>query len=80
MINKGQTFVFLRLPVHYPVHKASSEGSTLKGSTLKGKNLLPKGSKFFPVKVDPFSEEMQNNFIRVVTLESVSLLLTCWAF
>ena len=27
-----------------------------KGSTLKGKNLLPKGSKFFPFRVDPFSE------------------------
>ena len=26
-----------------------------KGSALKGKNLLPKGSKFFPFRVDPFS-------------------------
>ena len=25
-------------------------------STLKGKNLLPKESKFFPFRVDPFSE------------------------
>ena len=28
-----------------------------KGSTLKGKNLLPQGNKFFPFRVDPFSEE-----------------------
>ena len=27
-----------------------------KGSTLTGKNLLPMGSKFFPVRVDPLSE------------------------
>ena len=27
-----------------------------KGFTLKGKNLLPKGSKFFPFRVNPFSE------------------------
>ena len=26
------------------------------GSYQKGKNLLPRGSKFFPFKVDPFSE------------------------
>ena len=30
-----------------------------KGSTLKGKNLLPFGSKFFPFRVDPFSEGRQ---------------------
>ena len=29
-----------------------------KGSTLKGKNLLPPGNKFFPFRVDPFSEEV----------------------
>ena len=29
--------------------------SVLLGSTLKGKNLLPR-SKFFPVRLDPFSE------------------------
>ena len=27
-----------------------------KGSIQKGKNLLPKGSKFFPFRVNPFSE------------------------
>ena len=27
-----------------------------KGSTLKEKNLLPMGSKFFPIRVDLFSE------------------------
>ena len=37
-------------PIRFPVHNFPSE----KGSTciLKGKNLLPKGSKFFPYRVD----------------------------
>ena len=34
------------------VHEAPSE----KGSTIKGKELAPKGSKFFSLRVDPFSE------------------------
>ena len=41
-----------------------------KVSTLKGKNLLP-GSKFFPFRVDPFSEWKQKHFDRVATPESV---------
>ena len=34
-------------------------------STLKGKNLLPLGSRFFPFRVDPFSEERRNQFDKV---------------
>ena len=33
-----------------------------KWSALKGKNLLPRGSKFFPFRVDPFSERKQTPF------------------
>ena len=37
--------------------KASKEGSTLKGKNLlPWKEFAPKGSKFFPFIVDPFSE------------------------
>ena len=36
--------------------------SSVKGSSLKGKNLLPLGSKFFPFRVDPFSEQKQKQF------------------
>ena len=36
--------------VCFPGYQAFSEN----GTTLKGKNLLPKGSKFFPFRVDPF--------------------------
>ena len=50
----------------------SSQVPFLKGSTLKGKNLLPLGSKFFPFRVDLFSEGSKNYFGRVVSLESVS--------
>ena len=28
------------------------------GSILKEKNLLPRGSKFFPFRVDPFQKEL----------------------
>ena len=42
-------------------HQVSSE----KGSTLKGKNLVPPGSKFFPFRIDPFSEGNKNDFDRV---------------
>ena len=35
----------------FPIHQVHSE----KGSILNGKNmLLPKGSKLFPFRVDPF--------------------------
>ena len=33
-----------------------SQVPSKKSSTLKGKNLLPRGSKFSPFRVDPFSE------------------------
>ena len=46
-----------------------------KGSTLKGKNLLPR-SKFFPFRVDLFSEGRQNESDRVTALENVSVLFT----
>ena len=29
-------------------------------STLKGKNLLPRGAKFFPFRVDPFRREQDD--------------------
>ena len=48
-----------------------------KGSTLKGKNLLPRGailgSKFFPFRVDPFSEGRIKTLDRVFSPESVSI-------
>ena len=59
-------------PVCFPANQAHSE----KGSTLKGKNLLPlfapKGSKFFPFRVDPFSEGMQKQFDKVIYPDKVS--------
>ena len=36
---------------------------------LKGKNLLR--SKFFPFRIDPFSEESKSNFDKDVSLKSV---------
>ena len=36
-------------------------------------SLKGKGSKFFPMNVDPFVEGNKNNLGRVVTLESVSI-------
>ena len=42
------------------------------GSTLKGKNLLPR-SRFFPFRVDPFSEGTQKQFDEVTSPESVSI-------
>ena len=43
-----------------------------KGSTLKGKNSLQRGSKFFLLRVNTFSEGMlKRRFDRVVSLESV---------
>ena len=35
------------------------QATSAKGSTLQGKNLLP---KFFPYRVDPFSEGDTNDF------------------
>ena len=54
-----------------------------KGSTLYRKNLFPEStlseSKFFPHRVDPFSEG-NNKFDRVVFLESGPVPLNCSAF
>ena len=47
----------------------------LKGVCFKRKEFAPKGSKFFPFRVDPFSEGRQSNFDRVVSPESVSIHL-----
>ena len=60
-------------------------GTFWNGVYSKRKNLFPlvyserkdfavKGSKFFPFRVDPFRRE-QNNFYKVVSLESVSFIL-----
>ena len=57
--------------VRFPAHKVPTE----KRSTLKGKNLLPIGSKFFPFRVDTFFKREANTFDRVVSPESVSVLL-----
>ena len=43
-----------------PVCSPAQESLSEKGSALKGKNLLPTRSKFFPFRVDPFSEGRQN--------------------
>ena len=43
--------------------------SRLKGVYFKRKEFAPRGSKFFPFKVYPFSEESQNSFERVFSLE-----------
>ena len=46
-----------------------------KGSALKRKEFDPTGSKFFPLRIDPFTEGSQNKFERVATPESVSVCL-----
>ena len=46
-----------------------------KGSTLKGKNFLPQGSKFFPFKVNLFSQGRQNSFEKLTCPESVAVSL-----
>ena len=46
-----------------------------KGVCSKSKEFAPLGSKFFPIRVDPFSEGSQNNFVRVISPESVSIPL-----
>ena len=84
LFHKGDNFcdfLFTFLHTNSPPQKESS---------LTGKNLLPEfGSKFFPVRVDPFSVlswqrrplfgRRQNNFDRVTCLEIVSnpCLVTC---
>ena len=46
-----------------------------KGVYSKRKEFAPLGSKFFPFRVDSFSEGRQNQFVRIVSPESVSLPL-----
>ena len=56
LLPKGDK-LFLELTVNcFPAHPVHFE----KESTLQGKNLLPKKSKFFPLRADPFSEGGQN--------------------
>ena len=43
----------------------------LKRYTLKGKNFLPRKSKFFSFRVDPFSERNQNNFDEVAATKRI---------
>ena len=50
-----QGIQLMSLPVCFHAHKNPSK----KRSTLLGKNLLPRESKFFPSRVDPFSEGRQ---------------------
>ena len=45
-----------------------------RGSILEVMNLLPHG-EFFSFRVEPFSEEKQNNFESVITPEGVSVPL-----
>ena len=56
---------------------ASPEGQSLFkiGSTLKGKNLLPFGSKFFPLKVDPIEKKGKIEDGRVASLDIVPIHL-----
>ena len=42
------------------------------------KEFAPSGSKFFPYRVDQFSEGNRNNFDRVGSLESISIPLNIW--
>ena len=46
-----------------------------RGTYSKRKEFAPTGSKFFPFRVDPFSEGMQKQFDRVASHEDVSILL-----
>ena len=50
----------------------------LKGVHLKRKEFAPFGSQFFSFRVDFFSEERQNNSDRVVSPDSVSILLNAF--
>ena len=70
IFDKGDNFYdFLFTFCILSVHQYPSE----KGATLKRKNLLPKGSKFFPFREDPFPEGSKINFHRIVSLENVSI-------
>ena len=60
------------LPVCLPAHLVRS----MKVSTLTENNL---GSKFSPLKVQPFSEGRQNKFDSVASPESVSIPLRLFA-
>ena len=69
------------------LHSCTVNKTTLaeKRSTLKGQNLLlfyskrtefsPLRSKFFPFRVDPFSEEIKSNFDRVTSSEFTSNIM-----
>ena len=46
-----------------------------KGVYSRRKEFAPMGSKFFPSRIDPFSEGRQNNFDKVASPESISLTL-----
>ena len=61
ILNKEHNFCDCLLAYHH-----------VKRSTLKGKNLLL-GSKFFPFRVDPFSEGSKKEFWQSYALESVSV-------
>ena len=49
--------------------------SLLKKFDSKRKEFAPKGSKFFPCRLDPFTKGMQNKFDRVASHENVSVSL-----
>ena len=46
-----------------------------KGDYSKRKEFAPRRSKFFPFRIDPFSEGRQNNFDRVTSPENDSVPL-----
>ena len=54
--------------VCFPIYQDPSE----KGVYSKRKESAPKGSRFFPLREEHFSEGKQNNFERVIPLESFS--------
>ena len=69
---------FLWLLVCFPIQQVPAfiyNKSLLKRDRLKGKNLLPRGTKFYLFKVDPFYKGSLNNFERVALLNIYHFLL-----
>ena len=80
MFYKGdnfRNFLFALLHNNFLLKRINSEreGGAPLGSTLKDRSLLPKGYKFFPSRVDTFSEERQNNIDKVASPENASIHL-----
>ena len=66
-VYKGDNFYVFRFLFRYTKH-------FLKRVYSKRKEFAPTGSKFFPVRVDPFEEGKQNTSDRVIAPDSVPIL------